>query len=394
MDFCQIKYLTDSVEIGSFAWTKKHVVMKPHYLFFQGKLWILTIMCCLSALATLGQNRPYFPFFQQEYFFGLHPSARSEAMGRTDVAMGGAISSAYYNPAGIGFIEDWEATVSTSGPYYALQNSDYLFTGYARRWRSRWVAGINIHQFGTGPSPFQVNIAGERFDLDRPVVNDLALTVAGEVLPGLYVGVNGHFFIWKIFPDVPAACAFYADAGALYKITQGDRKISVGAGFVNLTGTEISFSSPINTSSSNFFPMILRVGGAYENKVQLTLPGLGAQTIQYTATLERQDLINNAFRKAWRVGGEAILFDALAIRLGAFTQTEDDMGISTNRSRIFDVTYGFGLILPVYKWWNGDLPFTVHMDYYALENPPLTTNSRRFSNKRGFMVRVVSTLDK
>ena len=210
----------------------------------------------------------------------------------------------------------------------------------------------------------------------------------------MYLGVNAHLFNWRLFrfSGVPSANAFYADLGTFYESKEGNRIIRAGASIVNLTGTEISFQSPVNTESSNFFPIIMRVGAAYGNQTTIPFPVTDDQTLRWIVTAEYQDLLNSDFRNSIRIGGEAVLAEVLAVRVGFLTQTEDDMGIATNKGRFNDVTYGFGIIIPTHKWWGGSPPFDVYIDYFAFENPPLTTTGRRFPNRRGFTIRLVGNL--
>lgn len=353
----------------------------------------LAVGWVLLAWPGLAQSNEYYPLFQQEYFFGTLPSARAEAMGRTGVALGGDPSAYYNNAAGIGTIDTWAAEVSTSAPYYVLRESDYYFASFVKRLHPKVVAGLHVHRFGVGPTTFTLDIAGEDFELDKAAITDLAATVAYEPLDGLHLGVNAHFYNWKNFEDVPAFRSFYLDAGALYErpLANG-AELRLGASVLNLNGADITMTSPIGTSSSNVFPIIARAGIAYDQRWQVVIPGAGEQSLQLLLTTEYQDVLNGDVRTAFRFGSELTLADVLIVRLGLFTRSEDDLGFQNNRDRISDVTYGFGLLIPVEKMSDGRWPVQLRLDYYSLESPPAVFSGTRLPNKRGVGIRVISSL--
>lgn len=345
----------------------------------------LLLFFLLLPLGGIAQ-KPYFPFFQQEYFFGHHPASRTEAMGKADVALGGSPSSLYYNPAGIGTIRDWQAMTSTSGPYYLLGNSDYHFVSFSKRINEKLVAALSLNHYQIGQSTFTIDIGNNNYEINNPTYHDLILTVSGEPLEGLHIGANAHLFSWKIFESVSAARATYFDFGALYELPVKDKgKLQFGVGIVNAFGSEIEFSAPDGATDDNWFPIIGRFGAAWMQKVnKAPFP------LSYTVTAEYQDVFNFDYRTAFRVGVEGVVYDFLVLRLGSYTQTEDDQGVSTNLGGVEDITYGFGLILPVYKFTNGKIPVEAKIDYFSLRNPPLVSNPTRRANKRGFALCIIS----
>ncbi len=354
-------------------------------------LGLFLSVVCLSSHA---QTRTYFPFFQQEYFFGHHPSPRTEARGRADVALGGQVSSLLYNPAGITSLSDWEVMASTSAPFYVLNASNYSFLGLSKQLLPKVRAALSLNRFSVGPSGFDVTIANQRYEVDEPVVNDLILTVAASPLAHLHVGVNAHLFSWKIFDDVSRARSLYLDIGAMYDLPLANNgKLKFGGSITNVSYSQIEFSSPTGETSSNVFPVIGRIGAAYVKRFTFLWPkGGGEQPVDVVLTTEVQDLFNSEFREAIKLGGEAIFAEFLVVRLGWYTRSEDDMGVATNLSRISDVTYGLGVQLPLNQITQGKLPVRVYLDYMSLENPPVVQSGPRRSNKRGFSIRVAAPL--
>lgn len=355
-------------------------------------LLLLVLLQTGMTGALWAQNREYFPFFQQEWFFGNLPGAATEAMGRADVAVGGSVSSMFYNPAGIGTIDSWEATFSTSAPYYVLRESDYFFAGYAKRLSEKLVAGLTWNHFAVGPTNFTVQIDGVDYPMDKPATTVLALTAAYEPLDRLQVGVSGNLFVWKLFDDVSRSAAPLLDVGALYAIQESENsRLQAGFGLTNASFSQITFSSPANTSSTSAFPVIARMGLSYQRKGNVRIPGLDPQPVRWLATAEFTDVLNSPYRTGLNAGSEVVLAEMLALRLGFHTRTEDDGGFANNRARISDVTYGFGLILPLDKLGVDRLPARLHVDYTSLENPPAIFSGPRLPNKRMFAFRLIGS---
>ncbi len=355
--------------------------------------WGIGLLLCLLSLSLQAQRRDYYPFFQQEYWFGHLPGARAEAMGRADVAVGNSITSRFSNPAGIGLIQDQEVDLSTSAPYYLATNADFYFAGYAQRIHPKLTVALSVFQLAIGPTGFTVDIGGDNYPLDEPKSTTLTATVAAEVLPGLQVGLNANYYRMKFFDDVRASGSFFLDAGALYSLQlPNEAELRAGVGVSNATFSEISFESPTGIEDDNVFPVTARGGVSYLQDFTINIPGAGEQSLDLLLTTEYQNLLNFAYRTAFKVGGEITLADVVAIRLGYYTRDEQDFGVANNRDRIHDFTYGFGFIIPTSRLTKGKLPFTLYLDYYALENPPVVYSAQRGPNKRGFALRLVSDL--
>jgi len=359
----------------------------------KAKLWLSILLLGLLLPQNLLAQKPYFPFFQQEYFFGLLPSVRAEGMGRTGVLLEDLGSAVLYNPANLGGIEDWEANLATAAPYYLLRESDQYFLSYGKRINDKFVAALSLNQFNQGPSSFTIDINFEDYEVDRPVVSDLVLSLAGQPLPGLTLGVNAHYFSWKIFDEVSRGKTFYLDLGATYEISLGDKgRLDIGASVFNSLGASISFSAPDGNSSSNWLPIIGRYGIAYRNEGKMSLPGIGETNWRLLLTSEIQDLYNSEYRTAFRLGSETLISDFFALRLGVYTRSENDFDQSNNRDRLTDITYGFGVIIPLNRFTDSTLPFDLHVDYYSLANPPLIFSGTRIPNRRGFGIRLIAPI--
>lgn len=359
------------------------------------KTHIFILLLCLAPLSMLAQ---YNYGFQQEYFFGRKPSAQIEAMARANTAIGGSVASLFFNPAGIGLVDHQQATFSTSAPFYFLRGSDYYFLGAARRFKDNMVGAISWNKYAIGPTTFDLTILGVRYPVDAPTSTNIALSYAIEPIEGLHIGTNVNTFMWKYLDEVPVTTAFHIDLGALYIIPLNEGPISysrlqLGAAVTNVTFSGISFADPQGMKDASDFPSILRVGAAFMTEGPVDIPFLGLEKIGFTGTIEYQNVLNNGFRTGIRIGTETILWDALAVRLGYLSHSLRDGGLASNFSRMRDLTFGFGLIIPLPELSNGFVPFNLHIDYTALKQPPPTTIGGRLENMRTFSFRFVWVLE-
>lgn len=357
----------------------------------------MTMKTCLFALFLFMTHPVWAQYnfaFQQEYFFGNLPSARTEAMGRANTAIGGSVSSIFFNPAGIGNIGDQEVAFSTSAPFYVLRESDYYFAGYARRLPHNLVAAVSVNQMAVGPTTFEVDINGVDYPLDKPTSTNWALTLAAEPIEGLHVGVNANLFRWKLFDDVSVNNALHLDAGALYRLalpSKGDcqQHLQLGLSVDNFSNASITYTSPRGDESTSDFPTVARVGAAYLVNTEITLPGAGTGDLDLTLTAEYQNVLNSEYRTGFNLGAEAAFWKVFALRIGFLTQNMYDYGNSENRDRQTDFTYGFGFIVPLIELTDETLPFDLHFDYVSLKAPPATYSGRRLPNMRTYGFRLV-----
>jgi hypothetical protein len=358
------------------------------------------LLCTLLACSTGICSAQYFSFFQQENLFGWGPSSRTEALGQADVAIGGSVASIFRNPAGIGLIEKAEFDFTYSGPFYLLRKSDYFFTGAAYRIHDRFIAALSYNVFAMGLTSFGIDIEGTTYPVDKPVIGNIALSVAGEPVKDLHIGINLNLQHWKYIDEVKGSNTFHLDAGVLYTYhIGGDAETSrqglrIGAGFNNVTKAVVKFSAPNGDKSDNNLPIVGRYGVTYFNE-QLTgkLSKSGKSPIGMLATFEVQDLYNSDSRTAFRFGTEWTAYEIFSFRLGFYTISQDNMGIATNVSRQHAVTYGFGFIIPVDDISKGKVPMDLTFDYTSMNQPSYVQSSPFTSNMRSFGIRAIFSPD-
>jgi len=368
--------------------------MKRTIFFCQALLLVLV----LAPAGLQAQREPYSEGFLLEYFFGNHPNPRTEALGLADVAVGGAVSSLFYNPAGLGLIQSWEADLSTSAPYYLERDATYYFGGYAHRLHEKVVVAASFHRIASGEIPgFGLRLDGQQFPVDEPVATNLTLSAAASPLPGLQLGLNANFLSWEVFDEGETMRSPHLDLGALYTLPLSDAsRLQFGASVTNVLFTSLNLISPDGSlEEKSPMPMVGRLGATYLHDFTLDVPGAGEQPLGLLLTVEGQEVFNNPYRTAIRVGSEVVVARFLAFRLGAFTYDwigEPGGSGRDPRPNISDVTYGLGVILPLQDWTKGKLPANLHFDVCSLRQPPFAFGTERFPNKRSLGLRLVSNL--
>lgn len=357
-------------------------------MMFQSKkikspLWLALLMTTSTVFSQ--SNNSYNQGFQQEFFRGILPSARTEAMGKTDVALGGSIAGTINNPASISTIVNQELHVSTSAPFYIANNANYFYGGFARRLSSKWVVGLSVNSFHMGENPFVLDIDFVDYKVDQPRSTNVSLSTSYEVLKGLHVGLNANAYNWKNFDDVDASNTIFIDAGLLYSRSVGESSSAQGGvSLSNFTGADITFYSPVGSSSSNYLPQNLRIGVAYIVTTNFKMPGAQPGPLQVTGTAAYHNVINSETLEGFSVGAEALVYNILALRMGYFQFGVDDRGVPNNRSVIKSITYGFGVKLPLNALFKRTLPFDTRFDFTSLKLAPYVKSGRRLPNFRNF----------
>jgi hypothetical protein len=358
----------------------------------------------LGLMMATALSAQYTSGFQVEYFYGNLPSAKTEAMGMADAAIGGTIASTFFNAAGLGSIDNQEIYLSTSAPFYILKNSNYYYAGYARRVMPWLVTAFSVNNFvfGENDNGWVVDIGYDDYLVTKGLTSNYALSVAGTPVKGLYIGFNFNFYRWKLFTDVSAAKTFNMDGGILYKLEIPEFKkirshAQFGVSVNNFTMSKITYEAPDGAQATNELPIIGRFAAAYMFGTDVNLPAAGSGPLDFTFTMEYQANFNSEYYNIFSVGVESVLWQVLAFRMGWFTQSLDDFGNETNYDRIRDFTYGFGAIVPLNKLTGEKVPLKIHFDYCSLKPPSHSDHSSKAStgrlvNMRTFTLRVAWTL--
>jgi hypothetical protein len=361
---------------------------------------VLLLLFLVGGACTLfAQNRQYNGEILREFFFERMASARAEAMGRADVAAGTGILSVFSNPTAIANDSALQIGANLAAPLYLLTNANYTFLGGSYRLSDRLVAGVSFRQFAIGESDFDILINGVFYPTTKPRTSQATFTVAATPVKNLSVGANLNMMVWKYLDDEPRSFLPYLDLGARYTVETGGGSpgapdgITFGLGITNAFFQRIEFGKD-TIRSKGALPVIARLGAAYQLHRNISYPGIGEGAFDFLVQAEVQDLLNNEFYSAFRLGTEVVLLDAFAFRLGYFTIGVDDFNNpQDNLSRVNDITFGGGLKIPLKKMSKGKIPASALLDVTILKQPPYTVSGPRMPNFRNFSLTVQWDID-
>ena len=287
---------------------KNKKVLKLLVLFAVTYILHLTSCICLYAgPGTTGAS-----------FLKIGLGARAAGMGEAFVAVADDVSAIYWNPAGLSFLTNREATFVHNS---WLQGINYEYLGYAQKIGNLGSFGIDIAYLGMEPiertkEDGAGNYAGKEGSADA---TDLTVGLAyAREIGGLSLGTT-----LKVFQERLAqytSTGFGVDIGALKKF-EGVDKLTVGVNIQNI-GSPIAF---IDTTKTSPLPLNIKLGAsckALEDNLTLALD------LNYLPYENKFD---------FRFGGEYWCNKILAVRLGYRTNSASDIDVFSG------FTAGFGL---------------------------------------------------
>lgn len=361
---------------------------------------VLLLLFLVGGACTLfAQNRQYNGEILREFFFERMASARAEAMGRADVAAGTGILSVFSNPAAIANDSALQIGANLAAPLYLLTNANYTFLGGSYRLSDRLVAGVSFRQLAIGESDFEFFVNGNFYPITKPRTTVATMTLAATPLKNLSVGASLNTLIWKYLDEEPRSFLPYFDLGARYLIETGKGRSGMSEGITFGLGVTNSFFQRVEFGKDTFrtkevLPVMARLGAAYQWHRTISYPGIGEGAFDFLIQAEVQDILNHEFDSGFRLGGEVMLLDAIAFRLGYFTLGVDDLNNpQLNLSRVNDITFGGGLKIPLEKMSKGTIPASALLDITILKQPPYTVSGPRMPNFRNFSLTVQWDID-
>ncbi len=203
------------------------------------------------------------------------------------------------------------------------------------------------------------------------------------------VGLNSNYVVWKI-PD-NSFDAVYFDFGVIKKFQFGDtsstpQSINIGASISNLNYAKFQMNTR-TVSRVEPLPVINRYGVNYQFHLnrKVVIPQL--TTFSALVQADYQLLLNSDYYNGFHTGAEITLLEMLALRVGYYDRNEDDSGyMDSHVDKISDITYGFGLQVPLNKLTK--IPLNLHFDYTSLPQVNLTKINYDWENFSTYSVRL------
>lgn len=316
-------------------------------------------------------------------FFGRQPSARGEALGRGLVAVGADVYSVFYNPAGLGGIKGLAIAGALAGPYYSYENAQYDYFSLSLKAGSKGAIAFSRYHFNDGePISILVETNHPTYQSGSTTVKQddyqYILSFATEVLNKLFIGINLDIIQQKvtekrinnnrIITDTHKKednLAF--DIGLIKTFTlqkNNDIEHQFNVGF--------SLFNALNLPDWGYehLPVIFRFGAAYYFSLNKNFLTHYSKTAELLLHIEYQNLFNYQYRTAYRIGAEFSLLEIMALRLGYFRENQNDFGFpEVNKPILSDITYGFGIQIPLKNFTDRQIPLTAKFDFTNQKQP-------------------------
>lgn len=282
-------------------------------------------------------------------FLMIWPGARPTGLAGAFAAIADDASATYYNPGGLGFLDNSSVTVMHANWLPGLYPDMYYeYLAFSRNLKNQGTIGFNAIYLTTGKTEVvdgSGNTLGEYTTFDVSIGGSYGF----KVNPKLSTGVSAKFiysylvpdWVWRAMPELGieaggTGLSWALDAGALYKPWHF---LTVGVSLSNL-GPNISYTS---TGESDPLPRMLRLGVRYiplQNQIvklsivpEITKVLVG-MFYDETGTKTFGQKLNYELWEAWKhFGIEAQFYDLATLRLGYFEDISGQRGgILVNQS--------------------------------------------------------------
>jgi hypothetical protein len=270
-----------------------------------------------------------------------------------------------------------------------LERAKYEFTSIGYKIKDYLIVGLNRNHFLFGEKIYYTNLNGNILGSDDLYETNICLSLASQPIKNLLLGLNTNYFIWN--PLHKKSTAVYLDFGVIKKFqliqkeTSG-QSVSIGASIVNFNYANITFGNNVNRTTKNL-PVITRFGVNYQLSVDRHFLIDNLQTIKLLIQGEYQDVLNSDYESAFRTGIEITFLEIISIRAGYYKEKQFDFGYPVeNYDHISELTYGFGLQIPLYKLTK--IPLNINFDYTSLPQPSFSSNNLNHKNFSTYNLRL------
>ena len=221
---------------------------------------------------------PLFLWGQSKYsneFMTLGVGAKGLALANTQVAMSKDVTSGYWNPAGLGFVEK-NYQLSLMHAEYFASIAKYDYAAFSARIDKNQAIGLTVLRFGVDGIPNTTQLIDNQGNINYDRISYFTAADWGILLSygrtfaqveGLSFGANVKVIRRRI-GNFAGAWGFGLDAGLQYRI----KKWSLGLVIKDLTSTFNAWSFNLSEEMTEAF---IKTGNSLpENGLEYTLPRL------------------------------------------------------------------------------------------------------------------------
>lgn len=346
-----------------------------------------TVVASALALTTAAQS-----WLGASSFFGRQADARSEAMGRGNVALRGDVRNMGFNPAGLMDLRGLDLYMHSASKWYVYEKSAFEQMAIACRFAERFALGVAVDgstvrsdQFSFGdqidPRRGFIYNSGDGFLAPTP---RMTVSLAAAPLEHLHVGAAlGNIPLDAEDQDVVYGSFGFAHGGDLKTKGPFRHAFRVAASTQNITFAEetnaayrLDLHGQVDSvfSVTDRIPAIFRGGFGYTLAWDVHSLRDTLSPAALTLHIQYDDDLTQRYRSAVHIGGELLLYGVLAMRGGWYRESVDDGGNALNANELQQFTYGVGLVLPFDAITKGSVPITINFDYTNLPQVSYSAN--------------------
>lgn len=296
-------------------------------------------------------------------YFNRTFSPKSEALGRSGVAVLDDALSLQTNSSLVGHMSGYSLSYSYSNPYYFLENGTYQFFGLSAPIGQRMAIGFSearmrwdestLDRFRTVSFIFKpirstaISVDARNFS----VRYEIPLGVSGPVIEAdqWYLSLNASY------------------AGSYSSPISDDTKFIGGVRIENVFRNELKISNTVIE-----LPQIVTVGFSNTMTVYQRPDQEWSRYVDVTLVAEYSDVLNSDYNSRFSVGTEMDYSGLIKARIGYFYNSTYDFGVQQNKSALSELTYGAGFVFPISKLMTLDSSIDLEIDFSRMQQPQFT----------------------
>ncbi|MDA3885668.1 MAG: hypothetical protein PF638_08750 [Candidatus Delongbacteria bacterium] len=340
---------------------------------------LLILIITFNSLL-FSQNIDDNEFFDKLYV-DRQPSAKIESMGRCGVVVPDEMFSVFYNPAHISTINGVSVSSSIVSPYSMMDDSQFSFIGIGFSLKKKLSFGFSLYNYQSEKLDY---VLPANIVLDNPESNDYKLTISLSPNRAFSIGVSGKYVstneIDSLF-NQKVLKGYDMDVGihqivAVTRNRNFRQRTSIGISFINVFSADIgNYKLPRIMNTGVNFSFIPRVG--------TIIPHINS--VLFTFTGEYQKMWDSDYHSGMKFGSELLVAEIVSLRCGYYWDKVNDKDETIYYDNpadpefgeinykvyeyIEEFTYGFGLNIPLYRFYGSKIPLNIKFDYANMKYP-------------------------
>ncbi|MBU0475492.1 MAG: hypothetical protein KKF62_15190 [Bacteroidetes bacterium] len=309
-------------------------------------------------------------------FFGRHPSAKTESMGRILTLGYDNNFLTQSNPASLMSTEGISIFYSQSSRLYFFDDLNYYCGGVSYKKENIGAFAFNVQYIDLGEfTKTTINQYGPIEDGVFRVTDQLyTLTYSNTIYNWFSLGINVNLLNQTMgWENNPIGTFFEVGLLKSFNLIENTLirdDVTIGTHLKNIFNQSITYKSDVSQDSEvGYLPSIFRIGISnvveyFDKKIYKH-----SHLIGLTTGFEYQNVLNSDYRTAYKFGGELSILDVVYLRFGYYHETLGVKSSYFDEILLEEFTYGFGFNLNLEHYLNNQFPMSIKIDYVNLPQP-------------------------